>query len=51
MTRMRLPNITAPNTDGKVDQVVAYLRQLVNDLNALIDEIEVTTNGGSNNDR
>lgn len=51
MTRMRLPNITATNTEGKVDQVVTYLRQLVNDLNALIDEIEAKQNGGNGNDR
>lgn len=51
MIRLRLPNITAPTATEKVDQIVAFLRQMVNDINALIDEIEMNQNGGNNNGR
>lgn len=50
MIRLRLPNITARTPEEQIQQVVAYLRQLVNDLNTVIDEIELKT-GGANNGR
>lgn len=49
MIRLRLPNITATTTSGQVAQLVNYLRQLVTDLNAVIDEIENIQTGGKNN--
>ena len=48
MTRLRLPNITARTPEEQVQQLVTFLRQLVNDLNTVIDEIELRT-GGDNN--
>lgn len=48
MTRLRLPNITARTPEEQVKQITAYLRQLVNDLNAVIGEIEMKA-GGENN--
>lgn len=50
MTRLRLPNITSNTTSGQVAQIVKYLRQLVTDLNAVIDEIENIQTGGKNNE-
>lgn len=50
MIRLRLPNITATNTGGQVVQIIKYLRQLVTDLNAVLDEIEMNQTGGTNND-
>ena len=50
MIRLRLPNITARTPEEQIQQVVSYLRQLVNDLNTVIDEIELKT-GGENNGR
>ena len=46
MIRLRLPNITAPTPEGQIQQLVTYLRQLVNDLNTVIDEIEIAQAGG-----
>jgi hypothetical protein len=48
MTRLRLPSITARTPEEQIQQLVTYLRQLVNDLNTVIDEIEMKT-GGENN--
>lgn len=48
MTRLRLPNITGRTPEEQNQQIVAFLRQLVNDLNRVIDEIELKT-GGENN--
>lgn len=48
MTRLRLPNITGRKPEEQTQQIVAYLRQMVNDLNAVIDEIELKL-GGENN--
>lgn len=50
MIRMRLPSITARTPEEQIQQLTAYLRQLVNDLNAVIDEIEIKT-GGENGGR
>ena len=49
MMRFRLPNITAQTPERQVEQIVAFLRQLVNDLNAVLEEIEMNQNGGANN--
>ena len=51
MTRLRLPSITARTPEEQIQQLVTYLRQLVNDLNAVIDEIEIAQNGGNANGR
>ena len=48
MTRLRLPSITARTPEEQIQQLVTYLRQLVNDLNTVIDEIAMKT-GGENN--
>lgn len=48
MTRLRLPNITARTPEEQIQQLVTFLRQLVNDLNTVIDEIELRA-GGDNN--
>jgi hypothetical protein len=48
MTRLRLPSITARTPEDQIQQLVTYLRQLVNDLNAVIDEIEMKTGGETN---
>jgi hypothetical protein len=45
-----LPNITGRTPEEQNQQIVAYLRQLVNDLNAILDEIALKT-GGENNGR
>ena len=45
MIRLRLPSITARTPEDQIQQVATYLRQLVNDLNAVIDEIEMKTGG------
>ena len=49
MIRLRLPNITATNTGGQIVQIIKYLRQLVTDINAVLDEIEMNQTGGMNN--
>lgn len=49
MIRLRLPNITATNTGGQIVQIIKYLRQLVTDINAVLDEIEMNQMGGTNN--
>jgi hypothetical protein len=48
MTRLRLPNITARTPEEQVQQLVTFLRQLVNDLNTVIDEIELRTEVDNN---
>ena len=50
MTRLRLPSITGRTPAERTQQVVEFLRQLVNELNAVLDEIELKT-GGENNGR
>ena len=50
MIRLRLPSITDPTPEGQIRQITAFLRQLVNELNAALDEIEAKT-GGENNGR
>lgn len=50
MNRLRLPNITGRTPEEQNQQIVAYLRQLINDLNAILDEIALKT-GGENNGR
>lgn len=50
MKRLRLPNITAHKPEEQIQQLVAYLRYMVNEINAVIDEIELRT-GGANNGR
>ena len=51
MMRLRLPNITARTPEEQVQQIVAFLRQMVNELNAALDEIELKQAGGANNGR
>ena len=48
MTRLRLPSITARTPEEQIQQLVTYLRQLVNDLNTVIDDIEMKTGGETN---
>lgn len=49
MMRLRLPNITETTVTGQVAQIIRYLRQLVTDINAVLDEIEKNRTGGMNN--
>lgn len=49
MIRLRLPNITATTTGGQLAQIIKYLRQMVTDINAVLDEIEMNQTGGMNN--
>ena len=48
MIRLRLPNIPARKPEEQIQQMAAFLRQLVNELNAVIDEIEAKTGGETN---
>ena len=45
MTRLRLPNLTASTTAQQVRQLAAYLRDMVQQLNAALEEIERITGG------
>lgn len=40
MRRLRLPGITAATTEGQIRQIVSFLRLLVEELNAALDEME-----------
>lgn len=40
MIRLRLPNITEKTLPGQIAQIIRYLRQLVTDINIVLDEIE-----------
>ena len=40
MSKLRLPSITAPTTEGQLRQMAAYLRYLAEELNRILETYE-----------
>ena len=48
MIGLRLPNITAATPQEQTRQITAFLRQLVTELNAVLEELDGKTGGHTN---